>query len=460
MRCRSLIVFGCTVLLSLASCETKWRYLGYSSGWESTNIISSMKRTNSTLNKKLSKKEQKRAEIERDRIDAESTHNMHAAQDRASRLWNVGYPLFGGGAFFGFSEKTPSRFKAPKPYEIHYHNKVRDFNYAVFCPEGYASESDIDKLEKELRRLTKINLKRMLSLLNEKTFIYDEFGKRYKPFLADAVRDAVEAVKVKSNFTEIGGWQMLKPTEGLDTGKVDYEVVDKGDDWYEIAAPGDADVVNVKVGYAGKFLNSKIIGVKNLKHGINLYDKNYDRRYNRKMLALTPDDDRNCLYMYMKFLCPVVNKAIGKDKLVLHEDLVKLKGQIVERERAFVLEFYDRLRGSGNNIKKIVGKYRYQMAQRFAGSIDEQIEKNNQGVEMFLPCGFEEFAANGCSVEYMGEDCFKVTAGGGCLFLKVVLYGDRLTPAIMGMINPGRGVDYCPERFPWSGAVEYYQSDN
>ena len=141
-------------------------------------------------------------------------------------------------------------------------------------------------------------------------------------------------------------------------------------------------------------------------------------------------------------------------QLVFDEDFQKAIDEVVGMEKAFVHEFYDNFRGFGNDMRKIIKKYRYQMVQHFAGSIDEQIKKKNYDVEMFLPCSFDEFASNGYTVEYMGEDCFKVTVGGNSLYLKVVLYGNKMTPAIMGMINPSQGIDYCPDRFPWPKSVK------
>lgn len=156
----------------------------------------------------------------------------------------------------------------------------------------------------------------------------------------------------------------------------------------------------------------------------------------------------------MKFLCPVVSREMGKGKVVLHEDFTMFKKQVVAREKDFVREFYDGLRSSGNEMKTVLKKYRYQMARYFAETADKQIHNKNHSTEMFLPCSFDEFLANGYTVDYMGEDCFKVTAGGKSLYLKVVLYGNKLTPAIMGMKNPSQDTDYCPDRFPWPESIK------
>ena len=339
-------------------------------------------------------------------------------------------------------------------FESHAHFLLRDYNYAVFCPEGYVSENDVETLERELKVITQRSLWRMFNLMRKDTIASGLYAERFTPFLAKAINDTVNSVTLKNKFGDIGGWQILKPSVGLDEEKLDYFAVNSGDDWYEIPSPDGESSAYVKVGYAGKFLNPKIVGVKNEKFGIDIYDTNYDKRYNNKMIAFTPYDDLNCLHMYMDFLCPIVNKEIGKDRLAFQEDFVEVKKRVVEREEAFVREFYDKLLRSNNKARKVLRKYRYQMVQRFASTLDMQIKKKKKDVELFLPCSYEEFVANGYEVKYQGEDCFKVSVGGKSVYLKVVLYGKQMKPAIMGMINSSQNVDYCPDRFSWPDAVE------
>ena len=361
---------------------------------------------------------------------------------------------------YGLGDKTQLLNYVRNDFYHHEHRYLRNkkYEYAIFCPEGYVSEMDIRELEKTLHDVTKRTLGRMLMPMVEGGFVYGTYSKYCCRILSDDVKKSIMSVKIKSEFEDLGGWQMLKPLQGLDKQgtKFPYVMSYKGDNWYEIAAPfnKDATSVSVKVGFAGKYFNSTIIGLKNEKKGVDVCGTNYDTRYNNKMLTFTPQDDVTYTYMFMRFLCPKVYKMLGKKKLVFDEDFQKAIDEVVGMEKAFVHEFYDNFRGFGNDMRKIIKKYRYQMVQHFAGSIDEQIKKKNYDVEMFLPCSFDEFASNGYTVEYMGEDCFKVTAGGRSVFLKVVLYGNKMTPAIMGMINPSQGIDYCPDRFPWVKSVK------
>ena len=328
---------------------------------------------------------------------------------------------------------------------VHSHHLLRDYRWAVFCPEGYVSECDIDELERVLPYLGMNNLFGILSPMNRKNYVYDFYHKEHCKLLANGIRDAVESVKVKSIFSDIGGWQMLKPTEGVDKTMTLYTVRYCDDGWFKIFSPNGKDSVYVQAGYVGKYFNTQIIGVKNQKMGVNIHDTHYDKRYDKKIVGLIPSDQ----YMFLTFLGPIVYKEAGKKSFMTHEDFNKVKEIVVAKEQAFVHEFYDYLIGSHNDTKKVRRKYFYSMAQRFIEMIDNRRHDGVRNVDMFLPCSYDDFKAKGYKVSYLGKDCFEVSAGGNSLYLKVVLYGNKQTPAIMGMRNPNQGIDYCPDRFKW-----------
>lgn len=344
-------------------------------------------------------------------------------------------------------------------FREHSHQMLRDYQYAIFCPEGYVSEMDIRELRETLHDVTARTLLRMFAPMVEGEFIHDTYSKNFTRILSDAIKDTVMAVKIKDNFSDPGGWQLFKPIEGLDKQEEPhnpnkYLIGDMGDGWYKIFSPFSRDTISVKVAFAGKYLNSIIIGLKNEKKGVDILDTNYNTSYNNQMLTFTPMDDLVYTYMVMNYICPIVYKETGRKKLITEEDFSKVTEKIVAREKAFVHEFYDAILSSGNDIRKIQKKYRYQLVREFAARNDEKIKAKYYGADLFLPCSFDEFAASGYTVEYVGEDCFRVTIGGNSVFLKVVLYGNKMTPAIMGMINPSQDIDYCPDRFSWAKSVK------
>ena len=332
------------------------------------------------------------------------------------------------------------------------------YEYAIFCPEGYVSEMDIREMKKILHDVSERTLCRMLIPMVQGEFLHDAYSKKFLPLLSDAIRDSVMSVKIKNDYDYLGGWQMFKPSEGFDKqrDKFRYSAAYMGDHWYEVNdlfAETNSPVF-AKVGYAGKYFNSIVVGLKNEKMGVEVYDTNYNTRYNNKRLTFTAADDICFAYVFMNFICPRVYEILGTKEIMFDEDLDKAIDYAVAREKAFVCEFYDRLRSSGNDLREVRKQYHEQMVQHFAADIDERIKKKDYGVEMFLPCSFDDFAANGYEVEYVGEDTFGLTSGGKSVFLKVVLYGKKMTPAIMGMINPAQKVDYCPDRFPWPESVK------
>ncbi len=355
----------------------------------------------------------------------------------------------------GRSDMPKSRFEVPG-FRVHKHKECLDYRDAVFCREGYVSEFDITELENTLQAFTKKSLDGMLALMNNRSYSYEVFCKRYRWVLSDVIEKKLLSMEVKNEFTDLGGWKVFKPVEGVDKEAVFYKVRQVDGDWYEIAAPQSMETapVLVKVAYAGKYLNPVIVGVKNTKMGVDIVDTTHKTYYSKKLLGFTPYDDVNNLYEFMNFICPVISEWAGRDNFLTKEDFEKLTKEVRVKEKAFVQEFYDGLRSSGNDMKKFLKKYRYRMARYFAETADKQIHKKNHNIDLFLPCSYSEFVTKGYEVEDMGEDCFKVTAGGNSLYLKVVLYGNKLTPAIMGMINSSQDIDYCPDRFPWSKSVK------
>ncbi len=337
-------------------------------------------------------------------------------------------------------------FPRGRSIKTHGHRLVRDYIYAVFCPEGYVSECDIEDFKRIMSAATQRNLKRMLASMNRNVFVYESLNKEWLPVLSEGVREAVTGVPSTNHYSDLGGWQIFKPTEGIDTSAVFYRVQSRGDGWLDIFSPKGQDTVSVKVAYVGKHMTPVIVGVCNKRMNIDILDDIHGVDVSDKRFAVTPYDDE---YMYLKFLCPMLYRSAQPGNLVTEEDIDRFKDKANALKLAFVEEFCRSLLKSGDDMRKIRRKYRKSMAQRFAGMTDFRVQKKNYSVDMFLPCGYGEFAAGGYAVTYLGNDWYQVTAGGKSLKLKVVLYGKRLTPAIMGMRNPVRNIDYCPVRFTW-----------
>ena len=346
----------------------------------------------------------------------------------------------------GYSSSSSPCYYSPGRTKTHVHYLLRDYNYAVFCPEGYVSECDVEDFRNVMQSLTARKLENMLSCMKKNVFVYDSMDVKYSALLSKGVRGQIEAVPVGNSDADLGGWQMLKPAVGLDTSAVFYRVQYRGGDWYDIFAQQCNDTVSVKVEYAGKYLNPVIVGLRNNRMGVDVLSTDYDSKQNRKMLAFNHYDQE---YMYLEFLCPLLHKRAQPGKLIADEDFDKFKAEANTLKLAFVEEFYRYILDTGNDMRKIQKKYRYSMAQRFAGMTDTRVHNRDYSTDMFLPCSYSDFAAGNHTVAYLGDDWYQVSAAGKSLKLKVVLYGKRLIPAIMGMHNPSQNIDYCPGRFTW-----------
>ena len=345
------------------------------------------------------------------------------------------------------NDHEPMCYIKVREEKTHNHCLVEDPNQGVFCTEGYVSECDIEDAKNIMRGVTERNLRQMVEGMCEGNFDRHKFERRFAPLMSREVLKEIESVGETSFDEPLGGWQMFKPTKGLDTAPTCYQTVHKGGGWYDIISPETCDTVSVRTMYAGKFLNPIVMEVRNPKMNVVVCGTDCRRVAGRKMLACDKYENE---FMYLRFLCPFVHKESLLGKFVTEEDFDRLKDKVNGRKLAFVKEFYRFLLESGNDMRKTRRKYRYSMARRFAGMVDSLVARGKDcGVGMFLPCGYGEFAAGGYTVTCLGEDWYQVTAGGKSLKLKVVLYGKRLTPAIMGMRNPVRNIDYCPERFTW-----------
>ncbi len=180
---------------------------------------------------------------------------------------------------------------------------------------------------------------------------------------------------------------------------------------------------------------------------IDICDVGYKPKNTNKMLGYTLYDDD---YMFFEYLCPIIYKETGRRSLVTEADFDRLATKVNERRMAFVRQFYNNLLSSDNNLKKLRKSYFHSLPQRLVAMADSQIAKKDNRADMFLPCSYREFAQGGYDVTYLGKDWYQVTApksSGKSLKLKVVLYGPWVCPAIMGIKNPIRNVDYCPQRF-------------
>ena len=414
-------ILAASVLLSFASCtETKLHYLGYTY-WGGENPA----------------------------IDYELWGRASSSSIFDGPVYTSSSDEYFNGSTFHRVYDAPISFhnrSGSGSVKNHSHYLLRDYRYAVFCPEGYVSECDVEDFRNIMQSLTVRKLENLLSCMKKDGFAYDSMDKKYSALLSKGVRDQIEAVPVGNSDADLGGWQMLKPTVGLDTSAVFYRVQYRGGDWYDIFAPQCSDTVSVKVGYAGKYLNPVIVGLRNNRMGVDILSTDYDSKLNKKMLAFNHYDQE---YMYLEFLCPLLHERAQPGKLIADEDFDKLKAEANTLKLAFVEEFYRYVLDTGNDMRKIQKKYRYSMAQRFAGMTDTRVHNRDYSTDMFLPCSYSDFTTGNHTVAYLGDDWYQISAAGKSLKLKVVLYGKRLTPAIMGMRNPSQNIDYCPGRFTW-----------
>ena len=353
--------------------------------------------------------------------------------------------VFSQGSYGG---SVPSRFYVNHA-NVHWHYLLRDYRYAVFCHEGYVSECDIEDLKECLQEITKKDLHVMMSNMSRENFVYDQFSKTYLPWLSDAIQRSVKTVKCKNIFSDLGGWQMLKPTDGIDIDKdlTRYNVEYKDNGWYDISSPKGHDTVSVMIMYAGKYLNPIVVGLKNKKMKIDIFDANYDTKINKKMLGFKSSDEN---FMFLEFLCPVLYRNTQDKKLIAEDDFDKFKNKVNSVKLSFVQKFYKSVVQSGNDIRKVQKRYHYSLVQHFMEMIDNQKKEANYDIGMFLPCSYADFVGGNYTITYMGKDWYQVTsskADSQQVRLKVVLYGKKLTPAIVGIQNPNKNIDYCPERF-------------
>ena len=343
-------------------------------------------------------------------------------------------------------DNEPICYIKTKVVKTHNHSMVGNYSQGAFCPEGYVSECDVDDAKNIVRTVAERNLCQLVGGMCEGNFDRRNFDKRFAPLMSREVLRELKSAKGDSLDETLGGWQMFKPTKGIDAGQASYNVVYRGEGWYDIIAPEGNDKVSVRTMLVGKYLNPIIVEVRNPKMNVSVSGTSCKPSARTKMLAF---DKYETEFMYLQFMCPLIYKESQPAQFVADEDFDKLKAKANTLKLAFVETFYRDILASGNDLKTIQKKYRYSMAWRLAGMTDSLVQVKNCSTDMFLPCNYSDFAAGNHTVTYLGKDWYQVSAAGKSLKLKVVLYGKRLTPAIMGLRNPSQNIDYCPGRFTW-----------
>jgi hypothetical protein len=414
-------VFELTVLLCLTSCveETKLVYLGYTRPYCTSDSL----------------------------VSIEPFANWPTQSYRPIGMSVSGIPMPGSidPYEYTFPRETMSYLKV-KPAKTHRHYMVSSYRYGIFCPEGYVSECDIEDARNIVRGVTKRNLDNMLRDMCDGNFDRRSFKKRFACLMSREVLQKIVSAEADSLDETLGGWQMFKPTKGIDAEQTSYNIMYRDGGWYDIVAPEGSDTVSVRTVIVGKYLNPIIVEVRNPKMNVSVSGTNYKPSARTRMLA---SDKYNTEFIYLRFMCPLIYKESQPAQLVTDEDFDKLKAKANTLKLAFVETFYRDILASGNDLKTIQKKYRYSMAWRLAGMTDSLMQAKNCSTDMFLPCSYSDFATGNHTVTYLGDDWYQVSAAGKSLKLKVVLYGKRLTPAIMGMRNPSQNIDYCPGRFTW-----------
>ncbi len=343
-------------------------------------------------------------------------------------------------------DNEPMRYIKAKVAKTHNHSMVSDYSQGAFCPEGYVSECDVEDASNIVRSVAERNLCQMVGDMCEGNFDRSRFMKRFAPLMNREVLRELKSAAGDSLDETLGGWQMFKPTKGIDAEQINYNIIYRGDGWYDIVAPEGGEKVSVRTGLVGKYLNPIIVEVKNPKMNISVSGTSYKSSARTKMLAC---DKYETEFMYLQFMCPFIYKESLPAQFVTDDDFNKLKTKANALKLAFVETFYHDIMESDNDIKAIQKKYRYSMVWRLASMTDSLVQANDCSTDMFLPCSYSDFVAGTHTVTYLGKDWYQVTAAGKSLTLKVVLYGKHLTPAIMGMRNLSQDIDYCPGRFTW-----------
>jgi len=320
----------------------------------------------------------------------------------------------------------------------HIHKLADSQNAPKFCEEGYASEQDIIKFISLLHKITANLIENAITDSCDPYIDAEQYNRRYNPFFSKLLMTA-----------KIGHTQDTMSDIIKNLGKTDgrYSITYDDDGWYKITPYNTRNPIMLKVVYVGKNLTPAIVGIK--------YNDAYldfsltDKELHESPLLMEPYDPN---YLYMSFLCRQIYYYCKDNAIVRHSDINDFLHIVNNAKLTFVQQFYRDLVKIGTTSRTIRKEYKKSMCLNLFETLKQMAKSDrsnpNAAAQLFWPADLTTTHGADYQITYLGNDWYQITLpDSSSLQLKVVLYGPKLTPAIMGIKNPYVDTYYCPKRF-------------
>ena len=141
-------------------------------------------------------------------------------------------------------------------------------NYDVY---SYIADEDIQNIFNAYVSLRLKVLHKFYSEISTDYFYQKTFDKEYATLCSPAVVKAAANYAASNPNSSIGGWQILKPTLGLDAPNAEYTIAYEGNDLFSVKPAGDSVGVTLRIELTPDKMRPVIVGVINPAFNVSVF---------------------------------------------------------------------------------------------------------------------------------------------------------------------------------------------
>lgn len=156
--------------------------------------------------------------------------------------------------------------ETPPPYRPFYVSNSFKYDYYT-----YVADEDIQNIFNAYVSLRLKVLHKFYSEISTDHFYQKTFDKEYATLCSPGIVDAVNNYAKQNPNSAIGGWQILKPTLGLDAPNAEYTIAYEGNDLFSVKPAGDSVGVTLRIELTPDKMRPVIVGVINPAFNVSVF---------------------------------------------------------------------------------------------------------------------------------------------------------------------------------------------
>ena len=334
-------------------------------------------------------------------------------------------PVPSGGFFAGGSYTTHYKFDS--------HKLINDAN--------------VNNLFKAYVNIKTQVLQNFYADMNTQTFAKTAFSKEYAPLCSPDILSATDRFALSNTGSAIGGWQIFKPTPGLDEPNAKYTIAYEGDDWFSVKSADNNVGVRLRIVLTPDKLRPIIVAVDNPAFGISVNqaantDLGKGYPYTKKFILGLTITGLNIFSWLNKTFARESGAKQGEAITQAHFEHF-FQTNIAQREQ-LLSNFYSELRSPKFTKHKFSNRYttwlNYDIDQTAYTSKDKKHNKRLGKWNAFTADSDTQ------QIIYEGDDWFRLaveqpdtslnTPSLQDIHVRIVTFGRDKRPVIVGLFNP------------------------